>query len=281
MNWSPDPQSLRGRIAVVAGATRGAGRGIALALGEAGATVICTGRSTRALGSSRSDYDRPETIDETAELVTRLGGQRHRDRGRPSQRWRGENPRGTDRRRSRPHRYPGERHLGGGSAQGRPQRVEHAGVEARSRQRVPDPASWHRYARDHVASPAAARHQPAGRTPRGSDRRDLRVQHHPLPAFGVLRPGQDFGQPAGLLTRTRTETAWRHRGVDHAGMAAFRDDAREFRRLRRTMARRARSHRVTQGSRRASPCPSRRATSDVRSPRSPPIPTVNGGINGR
>ena len=74
MNWSPDPQSLRGRIAAVAGATRGAGRGIALALGEAGATVICTGRSTRALGSSRSDYDRPETIDETAELVTRLGG---------------------------------------------------------------------------------------------------------------------------------------------------------------------------------------------------------------
>jgi NAD(P)-dependent dehydrogenase (short-subunit alcohol dehydrogenase family) len=59
----------------VAGATRGAGRGIAAALGEAGATVICTGRSTRALGASRSDYhDRPETIEETAELVTRLGG---------------------------------------------------------------------------------------------------------------------------------------------------------------------------------------------------------------
>jgi NAD(P)-dependent dehydrogenase (short-subunit alcohol dehydrogenase family) len=74
MNWSPDLLSLRGRIAVVAGATRGAGRGIALALGEAGATVICTGRSTRALGSSRSDYDRPETIEETAELVTSLGG---------------------------------------------------------------------------------------------------------------------------------------------------------------------------------------------------------------
>lgn len=60
---------------MVAGATRGAGRGIAAALGEAGATVICTGRSTRALGSSRSDYDRPETIEDTADLVTRLGGQ--------------------------------------------------------------------------------------------------------------------------------------------------------------------------------------------------------------
>jgi NAD(P)-dependent dehydrogenase (short-subunit alcohol dehydrogenase family) len=70
----PNPDALRGRVAVVAGATRGAGRGIAIALGEAGATVICTGRSTRATGSSRSDYDRPETIDETAELVTRAGG---------------------------------------------------------------------------------------------------------------------------------------------------------------------------------------------------------------
>lgn len=68
-----DSDTLRGRVAVVAGATRGAGRGIAAALGEAGATVYCTGRSsrTRAL---RSDYDRPETIEETAELVTELGG---------------------------------------------------------------------------------------------------------------------------------------------------------------------------------------------------------------
>src|SRR6185436_14172404 len=71
MEWTPDPNALRGRVAVVAGATRGAGRGIAAALGEAGATVVCTGRSTR---SHRSEYDRAETIEETAELVTRLGG---------------------------------------------------------------------------------------------------------------------------------------------------------------------------------------------------------------
>ena len=64
---------LRGRIAVVAGATRGAGRGIAAALGEAGATVICTGRSS-VTGRGGSDYDRPETIEETAQLVTKLGG---------------------------------------------------------------------------------------------------------------------------------------------------------------------------------------------------------------
>jgi NAD(P)-dependent dehydrogenase (short-subunit alcohol dehydrogenase family) len=72
--WHPDPQALRERVAVVAGATRGAGRGIAVALGEAGATVICTGRSSRTAGSTRSDYDRPETIEETAELVTQVGG---------------------------------------------------------------------------------------------------------------------------------------------------------------------------------------------------------------
>jgi NAD(P)-dependent dehydrogenase (short-subunit alcohol dehydrogenase family) len=71
MKWSPDRDALRGRVAVVAGATRGAGRGIAAALGEAGATVVCTGRSTR---SRRSEYNRPETIEETAELVTHLGG---------------------------------------------------------------------------------------------------------------------------------------------------------------------------------------------------------------
>jgi NAD(P)-dependent dehydrogenase (short-subunit alcohol dehydrogenase family) len=73
MTWSPDPDALRGRVAVVAGATRGAGRGIAAALGEAGATVVCTGRSSR-VGTLRSDYDRDETIEETAELVTELGG---------------------------------------------------------------------------------------------------------------------------------------------------------------------------------------------------------------
>jgi NAD(P)-dependent dehydrogenase (short-subunit alcohol dehydrogenase family) len=62
---------LAGRVALVAGATRGAGRGTAVALGEAGATVYCTGRTTR---DRRSEYDRPETIEETAELVTDAGG---------------------------------------------------------------------------------------------------------------------------------------------------------------------------------------------------------------
>jgi NAD(P)-dependent dehydrogenase (short-subunit alcohol dehydrogenase family) len=64
--------ALAGRVALVAGATRGGGRGIAVALGEAGATVYCTGRSTR---ERRSEVDRPETIEETAELVTEAGGE--------------------------------------------------------------------------------------------------------------------------------------------------------------------------------------------------------------
>jgi NAD(P)-dependent dehydrogenase (short-subunit alcohol dehydrogenase family) len=74
---------LHNRIAVVAGATRGAGRGIACMLGEAGATVYCTGRSTRAirivppLGALETAFQlqyRPETIEETAELVAAYGG---------------------------------------------------------------------------------------------------------------------------------------------------------------------------------------------------------------
>jgi NAD(P)-dependent dehydrogenase (short-subunit alcohol dehydrogenase family) len=64
-------KSLTGKVALVAGATRGAGRGIATELGAAGATVYVVGRSTRA---RRSEYDRPETIEETAELVERAGG---------------------------------------------------------------------------------------------------------------------------------------------------------------------------------------------------------------
>jgi NAD(P)-dependent dehydrogenase (short-subunit alcohol dehydrogenase family) len=66
-----NPPDLRGRVAVVAGATRGAGRGIAVSLGQAGATVYCTGRSIRGRPATGT---RPETIDESAELVTAAGG---------------------------------------------------------------------------------------------------------------------------------------------------------------------------------------------------------------
>src|SRR5882672_11397240 len=63
--------ALTGKVALVAGATRGAGRGIAVQLGAAGATVYVTGRTTR---SERSEMDRPETIEETAALVNAAGG---------------------------------------------------------------------------------------------------------------------------------------------------------------------------------------------------------------
>lgn len=63
---------LADKVALVAGATRGAGRGIAVELGAAGATVYVTGRTTR---TQQSEYARPETIEETAELVTQAGGQ--------------------------------------------------------------------------------------------------------------------------------------------------------------------------------------------------------------
>src|SRR5258708_33497081 len=62
---------LTGHVTVVAGATRGAGRGIARALGEAGAIVYCTGRSVR---GNLSPYGRPEPIDETADLINAEGG---------------------------------------------------------------------------------------------------------------------------------------------------------------------------------------------------------------
>lgn len=68
---NPTHAPLRGKVALVAGATRGAGRGIAVQLGAAGATVYVTGRSS---GAQRSEMDRPETIEETAALVDQAGG---------------------------------------------------------------------------------------------------------------------------------------------------------------------------------------------------------------
>lgn len=68
-------KTLEGRVAVVAGATRGAGRGIACMLGEAGAVVYCSGRNSRDRPNVEGYFaGRPETIEETAEMVSALGG---------------------------------------------------------------------------------------------------------------------------------------------------------------------------------------------------------------
>jgi NAD(P)-dependent dehydrogenase (short-subunit alcohol dehydrogenase family) len=73
MSEATGSRSLSGKVALVAGATRGAGRAIAVELGRAGAFVYATGRSSRVAG--RSEIDRPETIEETSELITAAGGE--------------------------------------------------------------------------------------------------------------------------------------------------------------------------------------------------------------
>ena len=127
--------SLDGRVALVAGATRGAGRGTAVALGEAGATVYCTGRSTR---ERRSEYDRPETIEETAELVEAAGGTGIAvavDHLEPEQVGKLVERIDAEQRAARPAR---QRHLGRREAV----RVEHAALGARPRQRTADRCGW-------------------------------------------------------------------------------------------------------------------------------------------
>src|SRR4051794_1394191 len=83
MGYARDPltrehamNALKEKVAVVAGATRGAGRGIARMLGEAGAAVYCTGRSSRTRPNTSDHHHagRPETIEETAEMVDAAGG---------------------------------------------------------------------------------------------------------------------------------------------------------------------------------------------------------------
>ena len=141
---------LEGKIAVVAGATRGAGRGIATALGEAGATVYCTGRS---VPGSPGMKDRPETINETAEIVTARGGRGIAVRVDHTVPARGREPVRAGGRV----RHPRQRHLG----RRRPRRVgeEALGDEARGRADAHRPrdqdAHHHQLPRPPAAAPRA------------------------------------------------------------------------------------------------------------------------------
>ena len=182
----------------------------AVALGEAGATVYCTGRTTR---ERRSEYDRPETIEETAELVTAAGGTGIAmavDHLEPDA---VEALVEADRRRARPARRAGQRHLGRRAAV----RLEQAGVGARPRRRPADAAPGDRHASDHEPLRAAALDPPAGRAGRRDDRRNPRVQHRQLPEPDLLRPGEERGDPAGVRAG---------RGAGTARMRRCRPDAR-------------------------------------------------------
>ena len=198
--------ALRGRVAVVAGATRGAGRGIAAALGEAGATVICTGRSSvsrqRAVRLRPSGNHRRDRAN-----WSRTRRRRHPDPGRPPRHRAGAGPRRAHPGRLRRHRHPGQRHLGRRGAQGSPADVEQADLGTRPRRRAADPAARHRHPPHHLPLPAAAAGRAARRPARRSDRRDKGIQRPHLPDLGVLRPGEGRGEPARLQPRPRARSA--------------------------------------------------------------------------
>ena len=158
----------------------------------------------------RSEYDRPETIEETAELVTAAGGTGiavavdHLEAGR------GRGARAADRRRARAARRAGQRHLGRRAAV----RVGHAGLGARPREGAAAAAPGRRHAPDHQPLRAAAADPPARRAGRGDDRRHARVQRRALPGLRVLRPGQDrrsSGSPSRRARSSRRTAAppWR------------------------------------------------------------------------
>ena len=156
--------SLAGKVALVAGATRGAGRGIAVQLGAAGATVYVTGRTTR---SQRSEMNRPETIEETAALVDEAGGRGiavQVDHLVPDE-VRALVAR-IERRTGRPAR-PRERHLGRHD-----DGVEQVGLGILPGQRAAHPAPGRGHARHHQPLRDPAAHQDAGRPGRRGDRRD-------------------------------------------------------------------------------------------------------------
>ena len=232
------------------------GRGIAAALGEAGATVICTGRSSRT-GALQSDYNRSETIEETAELVTRLGGTGiaevvdHLDRDQVA------------RLAARVREEHGHLDVlvndiwGGEVLKGAPPQWntpiwEHDLDDGLRILRLA--IDTHLITSHHLLPLLIER--PGGLLVEVTDgTNDYNATQ--LPHLRLLRPGQGVGEPAGVLAGPRAGRPRRHGGRAHPGLAALRDDARGVRRHRGDVARRAGARRPL----RASPTPSHPATS--------------------
>ena len=273
MTWNPDPRVLSGRVALVTGATRGAGRGIAAALGEAGATVVCTGRTSRT-GTTHSDYGRTETIEETAELVDSLGGA-----GVP---------------------VPCD-HLDPAQVAALADRVraEHGHLDVLvddiwGGEGLHGPDNWNTPVWDLDLTDGL-------RMVRLGLETHLITAHHLLPLLldrpgggllvevtdgtadynatryrvsVVLRPRQGRAEPARVLARPRAGAARRDRGGAHPRLVALGDDARGVRDERGGLA-------VGHGATRVRASPRRRGMSAAPWPRSPPTRTGRGGTSAR
>ena len=259
---------LRAASPSCAGATRGAGRGIAVGARRG----RCDGvrRPAARHASRRSEVDRPETIEETAELVSGGGRGGDRGRGRPPRSGAGRGPRRPDRRRARPPRRARQRHLGRRA----PLRVEDARVGARPRRRpaAPPPGVETHLITSHHALPLLLR------DPAASSSRSPTARRSTTPATTASALFYDLAKTSLIRlawARPGGRAARRDGRRADAGLAALGVDARALRRDGGGLAPRGPSARRTSASPRA------HCSSAARSPRSPPIPTSRAGTGSR